>query len=91
MSGRALDVCKLLRLGLSGVQAHAGWDLNVDLLGSVSGQLHKHLLHLHDEPDVVLATEGAEVSEASFGSCPVPLWLWDVSEPAGGRDRRRTC
>lgn len=43
------------------------WNWIAFLLGVVSGQLHKHLLNIYNEPDVV-DTGDTKASEASFGS-----------------------
>lgn len=66
------------------VQIHAGQKLNTFLLSIILGQLHKHLLNIHEKPVIVLGREDTEVSETSFGNRPAALWLRDVSEPAGG-------
>lgn len=82
--GESSEVCSLGRMCLLGVRTQAGWNLSLFLLGIISGQLHKHMLNIHNEPDVVLRTEDTEVRATSSGSCPAPPWLWvrDVSEAA---------
>lgn len=51
---------------------HPHWNMNRFLLGIISGQLHKHLLNIYSEPDVVLDTSGGEASGAWFRICLCP-------------------